>query len=118
MKFISDDIRERIKSGDFWSDDPVRLLAAIERAEETVSDMDLNTAQRVEVPLGLTHKVEAYNRPNGGIGHARITWDQNRGPFFLVVSSESHDEKVVRLNGPEFEALVNAVKEWEYRNRE
>lgn len=114
MKFIGDETRERIKSGDFWSDDPVRLLAAIERAEETVSDMDLNRSAPIVIPPGLSHKVEAYDRP-AGLGHTRIAWDKEGGPFYVTVSSESHDEKVVRLNRPEFEALVNAVKAWDNR---
>lgn len=33
MKIIGDGTRARLKEGDLWSDDPVRLLTAIESAE-------------------------------------------------------------------------------------
>jgi len=39
---ISDSTRQRIKNGEFWNDDPVRLLYAIEAAEKAIQEYKLS----------------------------------------------------------------------------
>ena len=131
-KLVSDDTRGRIKGGECWSDDGVRLLACIENGERIIVELEVerDRLQRacdeglpreyIECPACAKPHVEGPRHDNPALDgrtrphhthrcyHCGHIWDTGRWSFGVDVpkpASDTRDARIATLEQERNEAL-------------